>query len=41
MKHNVKQFFAKLKQIKIVVLDPDLPCDMAVKSIAAIVLHKI
>ena len=32
----MKQIFNKFKEIKIVISDPDLPWDMAIKSIAAI-----
>ena len=32
----MKQIFNKIKEIKIVILDPDLPWDMAIESIVAI-----
>ena len=32
----MKKIFTKFKEVKTVILDPDLPWDMAIKSIVAI-----
>tara|TARA_B100000085_G_C18372929_1_gene443081 strand:- start:370 stop:498 length:129 start_codon:yes stop_codon:yes gene_type:complete len=32
----MKKIFIKFKEVKMVISDPDLPWDMAIKSIAAI-----
>ena len=36
-----KQILNKIKQVKIVLADKDIPYTVAIKSIAAIILHKV